>query len=174
MKYLKGTKDFCLSFSKKDNELVGFVDADWANNISDRKSYTGFVFKLGDSAISWESSKQKTVALSSSEAEYMAITEATKEAIYLKNFLSELIGYNKTVYLFNDNQSAIALSANPIYHKRSKHIDIKYHFIRDVIADNIITLKYLQTDLMPADLLTKGLSKEKHNRFLNDIGLLKK
>lgn len=173
LRYLKGSKSLCLSFSKKDAEPIGFVDADWGNNPIDRKSYTGFVFKFCGSVISWESNKQKTVALSSTEAEYMAISEAAKEAIYLKNLLEELTGTELCITLFNDNQSALNLSANHTYHKRSKHIDIKHHFIREVVSNKQVVLKYLPTNEMPADLLTKGLAADKHYNFLDMLGFVK-
>lgn len=160
-----------MKFSNENTELVGFVDADWGNNRIDRKSYSGYAFKFCGSLISWESNKQKTVALSSTEAEYMAISEAAKEAIYLKNLLNELTGNVHCISLYNDNQSAINLSASHIYHKRSKHIDIRHHFIREVISNKQILLKYLPTNDMPADVLTKGLGKEKHYRLLEMLGL---
>lgn len=171
LKYLKGTKHYCLRFSKENMELVGFVDADWGNNSIDRKSYTGYAFKFCGSVVSWQSCKQKTVALSSTEAEYMAISEAVKEAIYLKGLLYELMGTALCVNLFSDNQGAIKLSANDTYHKRSKHIDIRHHFVRQVIAEKQIVLKHLPTHEMPADILTKSLPAVKHNYFSKMLGI---
>lgn len=171
LRYLQGTKDYCLKFKDDNSALVGYVDADWASNSIDRKSYTGFAFKLCSSVISWESAKQKTVALSSTEAEYMAISEAAKEAIYLRNVLSELIGFTICVALFNDNQSAQKLSINPVFHKRSKHIDVRHHFIREAISNKHVIVKYIPTNDMPADILTKSLSAEKHCKFLIELGV---
>lgn len=164
LRYLKGTADYSIKYSKNDYELQGFVDSDWGSDNMDRKSYTGFCFQLSNGPVSWESRKQKTVALSSTEAEYMAI--------YLKNLLYDLIGNDNCVIIYNDNIGAQKLSTNHVYHKRSKHIDIKYHFIREVVATNQIVLKYLPTAEMPADLLTKSLCSVKHNKFVRDLGIV--
>lgn len=171
LRYLKETKNYVLKFKKGDLELRGYVDADWANCSLDRKSYTGFIFKLCGSVISWQSAKQKTVALSSTEAEYMALSEACREAIYLRNLLYELISYNKCITLFNDNQSALNLSVDASNHKRSKHIDVRHHYIREAVSNKVVKTLYLQTDEMPADIMTKGLRKEKHYEFLKCMGL---
>lgn len=171
LRYLVGTKGYSLLFSKENLDIQGFVDADWASNSLDRKSYTGYVFKLNGSVISFESVKQKTVALSSMEAEYMAMSEATKEAIYLQNLIHELTGKKECIQIFNDNRSALYLSANATYHKRSKHIDIRHHFVRDAISKNLIKVDYLRTDEMPIDILTKGLDSEKHYVHLKSLGL---
>lgn len=172
LRYLQKTKNYGLKFCKNNVPLEGFADADWASDSNDRKSFSGFCFKLSGCVISWESRKQRTVALSSTEAEYMAISEASKEAIYFRNLLVELVGTEICVRIFNDNQSAQKLSVNPVFHKRSKHIDVRHHFIRDAIADSLVTLEYLQTADMPADILTKGLSSVKHCKFLNDLGII--
>lgn len=171
LRYLKGTKHYGLRFSRDNTDFVGYADADWGNNLHDRKSYTGYVFKFQGSLISWESRKQRTVALSSTEAEYMAISEAAKESIYLKNLMCELTGNDPYILIYNDNQGAINLSANHTCHKRSKHIDIRHHFIRQVVSENKVNLKYLPTNDMPADMLTKSLSTEKHSHFLKVLGL---
>lgn len=123
--------------------------------------------------VSHESRKQQTVALSSTEAEYMAVCEASKEAIFLKNLLCELINRkNLPVILCNDNQSAKKLSENCMYHKRSKHIDVRFHFIREAVANNLVKIEYLKTSDMPADMLTKSLCKIKHYNFMKKIGLV--
>ena len=173
LRYLKGTKDFSMKFEKNDLNLTGYVDADWGSNKNDRKSYTGYVFKLAGGSISWRSCKQKSVALSSTEAEYMALSEATKEAIYLRNLLEDLTGKLDCVSLYNDNQSAKKLAYNPVLHERSKHIDIRYHFIRDAVNDNIVEIKYLSTNEMIADILTKSLQCIKNSRFAQGLGLTK-
>lgn len=171
LRYLQGTKSYSLIFTKDDRPLIGFVDADWASDKSDRKSYTGFVFKLSGGSISWKSKKQNTVALSSTEAEYMALSEAAKEAIYLRNLLGELTGKLDCVKVFNDNQSALKLSVNPMFHERTKHIDVRYHFVREVVSNNIIKVDYLSTAEMTADILTKGLKNVKHQKFVKDLSL---
>jgi len=173
LRYLKGTMDYCLFFSNDQLDLEGFVDADWGGDISDRKSYTGYVFKLSGSAVSWESKKQRTVALSSAEAEYMGISEATKEAIFLQSLL-KLTEDVKCITLYNDNQSAQKLALNQRYHSRTKHIDIRHHFIREAVESQHIDLKYIPTDMMIADVLTKSLAKPKHEGFCSQLGLVKK
>lgn len=101
----------------------------------------------------------------------MAVSEASKEAIYLRNVMAQLTGVIDCITLFNDNQSAIKLSVNPMYHKRSKHIDTRHHFIRDAISAKLVEVKYLQTADMPADVLTKSLSSLKHYKFLDLLGI---
>lgn len=129
---------------------------------------------MSGSVISYEAKKQKTVALSSTEAEYMALSESCKEVIYLRNILSELIVINKNVPLCisSDNQSSIKLASNPLfYNKRTKHIDIRHHFLRECVSSRIIEIKYVSTSDMPADIFTKTLSTEKHCKFLKLIGV---
>lgn len=173
LKYLKNTKCFGIKYSKNGNtKIKGFVDADWANNKLDRRSYTGFCFLLSSGIVSWECKKQRTVALSSTEAEYMGISEACKEAMYLRSLQFEITNEMYTLNLFNDNQSAQKLSTNPVFHKRSKHIDVKYHFTRECVSNNIVKLQYLSTADMPADLLTKGLCGKKHYTFMNLLGVV--
>lgn len=174
LRYLKGTKDQCLTFNKDDIGLEGFVDADWGGNLVDRKSYNGFVFKFCGGSVSWESRKPKTVGLSSTEAEYMALTEASKEATYLKNLYHALPGECITVPLYNDSQSAQKLVYNPVLHKKSKHIDIKYHFIREVVFNNCLVLRYQRSDDMCTDILTKGLVSVKHIKFVSSLGIFPK
>lgn len=174
LRYLKCTKHYKLKFVKgtiTDIDLEGFVDSDWAND-HDRKSYTGYVFKLNGGPISWQSCKQKSTALSSTEAEYIGLSEASKEAVYLRNILGELIEFKDSVMLYNDNQSAQKLASNPVFHKRSKHIDVRYHFVRECVSNNLITICYQQTDEMVADILTKGLAKVKHIYFVKRLGLV--
>lgn len=172
LKYLKGTLNYGLVFSKDDCELEGFVDADWASNTKDRRSYTGYAFKLNGSVVSWESSKQKSVALSSTEAEYIGMCEAAKEAIYLRGLMMELTGITSCITLHNDNQSALKLTVNPIHHKRTKHIDIRYHFIRETVDNKILNTVYMSTEIMPADILTKSLNSVRHHKLLKLLGVI--
>jgi len=149
------------------------VDVDWGSDATDRKSYTGFTFILGGAAISWESRKQRTVALSSTETEYMAITDATKEAIYLMSFLNELgLNSRAKVTIWNDNQGAAKLAHNTVHHSRTKHIDIRHHFVREVLKNHPIRLEYLPSEEMIADVLTKGLPKSKHEKCTFGLGLI--
>ena len=172
LRYLKGTLDVGLVFSPHSEPVRGYVDADWGGSTLDRKSHSGFMFLLGGSPISWDSRKQRTVALSTTEAEYMALAECAKEAIYLKRFICEL-GFNKLANLkvFCDNQSAISLAENPTYHARSKHIDIRHHFVRDVVNEKTLILEHVSTEEQAADFLTKGLPKAKHQWCMKKSGL---
>lgn len=173
LRYLSGTLDMKLVYETSDKKLEGFVDADWGGNSMDRKSYTGFVFFFGGNIVSWESRKQPSVALSSTEAEYMALSDAAKEAVYLNRLLKEIINFEANAVTLNiDNQGALKLAENPVYHKRSKHIDIKYHHIRDLVQNQEIRLKYCQTSEMIADIMTKNLSKIKHYYFINKLKLI--
>jgi hypothetical protein len=172
MRYLQGTKEMCLTYSAAI-KLIGYTDADWGGDHDDRRSTSGYIFLLGDGVISWSSKKQRTVALSSTEAEYMAATQATKEAVWLRNLLFEL-GYpqhDHPTTIFADNQSCIALAKNPTFHARTKHIDIQHHYVRERLEDGNIELVYCNTNDMVADILTKALSKDKVTSFSQSMGL---
>lgn len=171
LRYLKGTKDHGLQFRKNHEPLTGYVDADYAGCIVDRRSYTGYAFKFAGATISWEARKQRTVATSSTQAEYMALSEGAKEAMYLKNFLSDLGIDVKKVTLYNDNQGAQKLVRNPIFHNRTKHIEVRHHFIREVYEAGTIDIKYKPTEEMIADVLTKGLHSPKHQKFVKMLGV---
>ncbi|XP_073814329.1 uncharacterized protein [Musca autumnalis] len=172
LRYLKGTLDYGLLFKKTNENLFGVVDADWGGNISDRRSYSGYAFILAGGAISWEARKQRTVSLSSTEAEYIAIAEASKEAIYLKGILNSIGLNTENITLYNDSQSAQKLIQNFGYSARTKHIDIRHHFVRDCVRNGNISLEYLSTEDMPADVLTKGLNRNKHNFCSTNLGLM--
>jgi hypothetical protein len=174
LKYLQKTKSYGLVYRKDNCCLHGFVDADWASCTVDRRSYTGYCFIMSGSVISFESRKQRTIALSSCESEYMALSEACKEAIYLQNLLRDIMKPSDStpICLYSDSQSSIKLAANPLYHKRTKHIDVRHHFVRDCVYHNKVKLDYVSTSNMPADLLTKSLGAEKHYKFLRSMGIL--
>lgn len=172
LRYLKGTLDYCLTFKKSGLKITSFVDADWAGNTIDRRSYTGYVFKIGSNVVSWESRKQRTVALSSTEAEYMALSDACKESLFICTFLTECLGSKVNhIVMYNDNQSAQKLCNSSLFHSRTKHIDVRHHFIRQVVNDGIISIKYCPTDDMMADVLTKALCVTKFTKFVNCLSL---
>ena len=164
--YLKGTIDKVLTLGQLGNEnsLIGYCDADYAGDMETRRSTTGYCFKLLGSTISWTSIRQSTVATSTCEAEYMALAEAAKEAIWLSRMLQELgfIKNNQSTQLYCDNQGALALAGNPAHHKRSKHIDIRYHYIREMMDNGHITIHHVGTNDQAADMLTKPLKDVKH------------
>jgi len=171
LRYIKGSIDKGLTFRKSETNLslVGYADADWGSS-DDRRSTTGYVFRLNahSSPISWKSKKQQCTALSSCEAEYIALSSATQEAIFLLRALNNFD--NKCKYdsciLYGDNQGAIALAKNPIKHQRTKHIDIRYHFIREHITKGEIVLDYVPTDQNIADVFTKSVGIVKFKMFI--------
>ena len=177
LRYLKGTKDAKLCFNGNNDgnqgiTLIGYCDANWGNDTATRKSTTGYLFHLCGALITWSSKRQATVALSSTEAEYMALTHATKEAIWLRTLLSELSFMQRSATIIHeDNQSSIALARNPVHHARTKHIDIQYHFIREKVDSKEIELIYLPTDDMHADTLTKPLPFPKFAKFRHAMGI---
>ena len=171
LRYLNGTSEYKLVYKPTKKMLEGFVDADWAGCSDDRRSYTGYAFILAGAAVSWEAKKQRTVALSTTEAEYMALAEGSKEAIYLRSFLQELEMEVPKVVLFNDNQGAGELVKNPIFHSRTKHTDIRHHFIRDAYEQQKIEPKYMRTEDMTADILTKALFAPKHLVCVKSLGI---
>lgn len=156
-RYLRGTIDQVIVYEYGGGELTGFSDSDWASDIDTRRSCTGYVFTLAGGAISWGSSRQKTIALSSTEAEYMALCEATKEACWLRQFAIGLGDIGGCVTIWCDNQSAIALASEEMFRKRSKHLDIKHHFTRDRIQDGTVGVKYVPSADNAADCLTKAV-----------------
>ncbi|KAL9261973.1 Retrovirus-related Pol polyprotein from transposon TNT 1-94-like protein [Drosera capensis] len=136
--------------------VVGYVDSDYAGDLDKRRSLTGYVFILGGSAGSWRATLQDTVALSTTEAEYMATAEATKEALWLNRLVEELgVKQEESSVIFCDNQSAVQLTKNTMYHERTKHIDIRFHFVRNEVAKGTIKVKKVPTAENPADMLTK-------------------
>ena len=173
MRYLQGTHNLGLLYKKSDSsDCVGFSDSDWAGDVDDRKSTSGYVFRVGGTSISWRSRKQSCVALSTAEAEYIALSQAAQEAMWLRQLFSDLQSEpcGPTV-LHEDNQAAICLSKNPQGHGKSKHIEIKYHFIREQVKNGAIKLQYCQTSDMVADVLTKGLAKDKFEKLRALTGL---
>lgn len=151
--------------------LNAFSDADYARDEDTRKSTSGYAFMLGSSIVSWCSQKQRTVALSTTESEYVAACQSIKELVWLKLLMAELIS-NNAVMLYMDNQSAIRLIKNPEFHKRTKHIDVRYHFIREKFRDGVFQLEYVHTSNQLADIFTKPLNLEILKRFHELIGII--
>jgi len=162
-----------LTYSKSPSgALVGYSDADWAGDLDTRRSTSGILFLMSDGAVSWASKAQPVVALSSSEAEYIALSMATQEAAWMQKLLDDLQGCVRPVKIMEDNQGAIAIARNSIAHARTKHIDIRFHYVREVIEEGIIEIEYCPTEVMIADLLTKPLSKERFERLRQMMGLI--
>ncbi|MCO5586749.1 hypothetical protein L7F22_040691 [Adiantum nelumboides] len=154
MRYLKETKNKCLCYGKGPLELKGFCDCDMADDVDTRKSTSCYVFTLAGGVVSWCSRLQKIAALSTTEAEYISATETSKEAIWLARLCSEFGLPNKAPMLGCDSRSAICLAKNAMFHARTKHIDVRYHFIREVLEDGLITLVKVHTSQNPEDALT--------------------
>jgi hypothetical protein len=171
-RYLQKTKDAKLVYHSKPEELVGYSDASYAPNTEERKSISGYLFQMNGAAISWKSKKQPIVSLSSMEAEYIALTAAIKEAKWLVKLEEELMLKTKKMVIFEDNQSTIKTAKNEIHTERSKHIDVRYHFVREQIQIGAIEVRYCPTGEMTADLMTKALGATKHAKFSKDLGLV--
>ncbi|KAJ1518951.1 hypothetical protein ONE63_011439 [Megalurothrips usitatus] len=174
LRYLKGSLTLSLCYRKSDQHLKIYADANWGNCNLDEKSTTGFISIYASSPISWESRKQKSVALSTTEAEYVAMSEATKESVYLGYMLGELLDINCSLSLYCDNRGAIDLANNPVFHRRSKHIAIRYHFIREALEKGLINISHVPTGEMLADFLTKALPKPTFMKCICCIGLCNK
>ncbi|GKA00550.1 retrotransposon protein, putative, ty1-copia subclass [Tanacetum coccineum] len=175
LKYLRNTKDrFLVYGGEKELRVTGYCDAGWQTDKDDSRSQSGWIFLLNGGAVTWKSSKQDTVADSTCESEYIAACEASKEAIWMKNFIGDL-GVVPTVQdpieIFCDNESAVALTKEPKDHGKSKHIDRKYHFVRSKVAEGHVIVKDIRSEDNPADPFTKALAKSKHDEHAWSIGL---
>ena len=171
LRYLKGTAESVLMYGgAPSSKVVGWSDSDYASDIGERRSRTGYVFMLNGAAVSWKSQRQQTVALSTAEAEYMALTAATQEAMFLKQLLHEIHqDSGSPVTIHEDNQSCIALSKNSMTTGRSKHMDVRYHFCREKVESGDIEVQYCATENMLADVLTKPLVSARHGKLCNAI-----
>ena len=175
--YLLFTKEngICLGSSEDESlQLEGFVDASYADNLDDRRSTAGLVFKLGHGPVYWKSGRQPIVTLSTTEAEYVAMTQAAKEAVFLKRLVAEVLHKEQgPIVIHEDNQPSIDLLKRPPgTDSRTKHIDVRYHFIRQEVERGIIAVVKIGTDLQAADGLTKPLDKIKHERFKVLFGIV--
>lgn len=173
MRYINGTVDFGLFYSSsKEIEIVGYSDSDWGGDSDERKSTSGYSFMLGKTVCSWPSKKQSIIALSMCEAEYVAAASSACQSVWLSNVMSQ-IGFNlkDPIKIYVDNVSAINLAKNLVFHERSKHIDIRYHFLRDQIGKNMITLEYCRSEDQIVDILTKPLKINAFIRLRNLLGM---
>lgn len=163
LRYLKGTMNYGLHFcSAKNPLLVAFSDADWAGDPDTRRSTEGYCVYFGGNLLSWSSRKQRVVARSSTEAEYRALASATTEVVWIQQLLRELrIPLCKSPRLYTDNVSAQFMTKNPVFHKRSKHIQIDYHFVREKVERGNLLVNYVPTADQYADVLTKALSSKR-------------
>ena len=153
------------------NELVGFSDADWASDSTDRKSTSGYIIQLSGSTIDWMSKKQSSVSLSSCESEYVALTEVCKQLMWVKQLLIDMNVEIEKINVYEDNQSALKLLDSEKVQTRSKHIDVRYNFVKEIKIKGEMFFYYCNTDSMPADLMTKPLSAIKIKKFKILMGL---
>jgi hypothetical protein len=154
-RYLRGTSKACLKFGRTGGGLVGYVDSDYGANLDKRRSLTGYVFTVGGCAVSWKATLQDVPAQSIIEVEYMAINEAYKEVVWLKGLFAELCGDDSCIKLFCDSQNTIYLTKDQMFHERTKHIDIKYHYVGNMVARGKLQLCKISTHDNPADMITK-------------------
>jgi len=179
LRYVKGSMEKALVFYKSSScVLQGYSDADWAGDHETRRSTTGFTFIFGGAAVSWGSKLQKTVALSTMEAEYMAPCEASKEAVWLIKLVQSVASQGLQTAISGGainikvgNGGCIDFAKNSVEHKRTKHIDIRYHFVREAITTDKVTLDNCAADDMVADRMTKELGKTKHDKHVEAMGL---
>jgi hypothetical protein len=176
LRYIKGTYDYGLFYTNDGGKLnlLGYSDSDMAGDVDDQKSTTGVIFFLGGNPVTWLSQKQRVVALSSCEAEFIAGASAACQAVWLRRLLGDIVGASvPPPVLKMDNQSAIALSKNPVLHDRSKHIDTKFHFIRECAEKGDINIEFAGTHEQLADILTKSLGKKAFEELRGRIGVIK-
>ncbi|KAI3056906.1 hypothetical protein CBS147353_11111 [Aspergillus niger] len=173
LRYLNGTKGLRLTYKGQPQMLKGFTDADWGGCRNTRRSTAGYLFNIGSGAISWQSKRQSVVALSTCEAEFLGQTQATKEAIWLRRLLNELnMSQGKAATIIcGDNQGAIALSSNPQYHSRTKHMEIQRKWQGEVQDLGAVALKYVPTTEQIADGFTKPLARERFEWFRRGLGI---
>ncbi|WJX62481.1 hypothetical protein P8452_47473 [Trifolium repens] len=172
LKYVSGTSDYGILYSHgEDTRLLGYCDADWAGSADDRKSTSGGCFFLGSNLISWFNKKQNCVSLSTAEAEYIAAGSSCSQLLWMKQMLGEYNVQQDVLTLYCDNLSAINISKNPIQHSRTKHIDIRHHFIRDLVEDNIVTLEHVATENQLADIFTKALDANRFEVLRGKLGI---
>ncbi|KAD1378135.1 hypothetical protein E3N88_42917 [Mikania micrantha] len=174
LRYVKGTTRLGLCYKRGGGDLLyGYSDSSFSADKDDGKSTSGMVFFYGNRPVAWNSQKQTTVALSSCEAEFMAASSAACQAIWLRGLLSELTGREEAqVEIRVDNKSAIALIKNPVFHGRSKHIDTRYHFIRESVEKEQIKIEYVRGEEQKADILTKALPRIKFEEMKDKLGLI--
>jgi hypothetical protein len=171
LRYLRGTATHALCFGGSNIFLQGYVDSDMAGDKDNRRSTTGYVFTIGGMIVSWILKLQKVVALSTIEVEYVAATEASKEMIWLHRFMEELGRKQEKNMLYCDIQSAIHLANNSTFHSKTKHIQLRYHFIRSILEDGHLKLEKIHTSHNPIDMLTKGVTREKLSSCSVSVGL---
>jgi histone deacetylase 1/2 len=173
LRYIQDTSKIGITFVKSSSTLLSaFSDADWAGSIDDRRSTGGFAVFIGSNLVSWSARKQATVSRSSTEAEYKALANATTELIWVEALLRELgVKLKEKPCLWCDNLGATYLSVNPVFHARTKHIEIDFHFVRERVAANLLDIKFISSKDQVADGFTKALPVKQLNEFKRNLNL---
>ena len=172
LRYVSHTTDYGIWYSRDSTaDLAGFSDADWAGNSDDRKSTSGGCFYLGNNLVAWYSKKQNSISLSTAEAEYIAAGSCCTQLLWMKQMVSDYGLCQNTLTIFCDNTSAICISKNPVQHNRTKHIDIRYHFIRELVENGTVVLEYVDTQNQKADIFTKALDTTTFEKLRKDLGI---
>jgi hypothetical protein len=173
LRYVNGTKVFGIKYSTSEVfRLIGYIDNDCGGNIDDRKSTSKYTFHFGTSMVSWASRKHPIVTPSSTEAEYVAATSATCQAVWMRRMLKYLLQeQHEPTKIFYDNNSTILLSKNHVFHKKTKHIDTRYHFIRELVNDKEINLEFCRSKEQVADIFTKALARDAFQHLHSSLGV---
>ena len=163
--YLNTYPELGPTYGLDNTGLIGYTDADWAGDQNERKSTSGYLYLFKGGPISWSSKRQPIIALSSTEAEYIAAVEAAKEGVHQLRLVNTFLPYEErdtSFILKEDNQSTIRMTHNPEFHSRTKHIDVKFHYIRQLVSEGTLIIDWIPTDIQLADRFTKALTKETH------------
>ncbi|CAL9026844.1 unnamed protein product [Prunus brigantina] len=173
LRYVQGTLSYGIEYVRNQSAtLVGFCDADWAGSEDDSRSTSGYAFSFGSGAFSWASVKQNTVALSTAEAEYVSASEATAQTIWLRFVLDDFGEMqSEATPLFCDNMSAISMAKNPVFHQRTRHINRRYHFIREALQEGVINMQFCRSEEQLADIFTKALPKDRFKYLRSKLGV---
>lgn len=177
MAYIRGTLDYAIvyggdGFERESLRPVGFVDADYGGCVDTRRSTTGYIFLMAGGAIAWTSSLQATVSLSTTEAEYIALSKAAQQAMWIYAFLREIdMPQQLPALLFGDNMGSIALTRNAGNHRRAKHIDVRHHYIRERASEGDIEIIHIPSIDNVSDFLTKSLPRDAHRNIVHILGL---
>ena len=173
IKYVGGICDYELFYSKESNiSLAGLSDSDWASNANDRKSTTDGCFYVGVNFLTWMSKKQNYVSLSTAEAEYIAAGNCCSQLFWMQKVLTDYGISQDTMVVYYDNSSAIDISKNPVQHSKTKHIEIRYHYIRDIVGRKIVCLEYIPTERQNADIFTKPFDRSKFKTLRQIISMI--